>query len=97
MSKARNNQEGGTREVLKGTKGKLDAIANRESQSAENPAPAAAKPQRVRKTISVSVDTVLAIKKIQEQRLINDGKSPTDSALIDEAIMELLRSSNLSL
>jgi len=56
-----------------------------------------AKPRRVKKTWTLDVDTLLAIQKIQANSLKTNGRTISESKIVDEAVLYLLSEKGLSL
>ena len=87
-----------------GTKALLESITSKSGQTRPPAEPAqseiavekAPASRKVKKTISISVDTLKAIQLIQTQAIENGNKKPSDSAVIDEAVSEFLSSKGLS-
>lgn len=102
MSKKLMEQEGGTKALLKASAGNLDAITQQQTTSTiedgeAKPAPVPQKPRRVKKNTSLTIETIRAIRKIQDDFLENEGRNVNASEIIDEAVMNLLHKRGLSL
>ena len=55
------------------------------------------KPKRVKKTWTLDVDTLLAIQQIQAHSLRKSGKTLSESKIVDEAVLHLLKEKGLSI
>jgi len=80
----------------------LDRVAgntrtvSQEAPNKQTRAESSSKPKRVKKTWTLDVDTLLAIQKIQAHSLRTNGKTLSESRIVDEAVLHLLKEKGLS-
>jgi hypothetical protein len=84
------------KDILDRVSGGVREEVQEESQPAKRMAKPA-KPRRVKKTWTLDVDTLLAIQKIQANSLRTQGKTISESKIVDEAVLRLLSEKGLSL